>query len=380
MLIADFTSDRAGKVIRTPQGYHAFVPHNLPPRLNIDWNLTHAIAEAERALGNLSGIGSTLPNPHLLIRPFMNKEAVLSSRIEGTQASLSDLFFFEAAGSPDRDKSDVREVANYVRALEAGLQNVQSIPVSLRLLRDMHRILMLGARGDEVTPGEFRETQNWIGASRHMEEAIFVPPPVDHMKASLDAFEKYLHESQTFPFLVWLAIVHYQFEAIHPFRDGNGRIGRLLLVLLLSVHGALHEPLLYLSAFFERHRSTYYDLLLGVSQRGAWEDWIRFFVRAVEEQSRDAVNRARKLNELLGNYRRQLQAARTSALLLRTVEELFRYPAITVPIVADLLHITFRSAQSIVDKLARAEIVREVTGRSRNRIYFAPAIVAIIDN
>lgn len=375
----DFTSHRAGKLITTPQGYAAFVPRDLPPELSFDWSLARAIAEAERALGNLSGIGSTLPNPHLLIRPFMQKEAVLSSRIEGTQASLSDLFFFEA-GAPEREQSDVREVSNYVRALELGLTLLKDLPVSQRLLREVHAVLMQGARGDEVTPGEFRETQNWIGASRRLQDAIFVPPPVDQMRVALGSLERFLHEPVELPFLVWLALVHYQFEAIHPFRDGNGRIGRLLLVLLLCVHGVLREPLLYLSAFFERHRAMYYDLLLRVSQKGEWEPWIRFFCTAVEEQSRDAVDRAAKLNALLGEFRRRLQSARASALLLRTVEELFRHPAVTIPGVKSSLGVTYRTAQQIVERLTNQGILAEVTGKARNRIYYAPEIVNIIED
>jgi len=380
MQIENFITDRAGSLITTPQGYAAFVPGDLPPSIALDLPMVRAIAEAERALGNLSGVGSTLLNPHLLIRPFMRKEAVLSSRIEGTQASLSDLFFFEAAGAPERDQSDVREVSNYVRALEYGLERVHELPVSNRLLRELHAILMTGVRGDDATPGEFRTTQNWIGASRRLEEAVFVPPPVDQMNAALGRLEQFLHAPTELPFLVWLAVIHYQFEAIHPFRDGNGRIGRLLLVLLLCIHGALCEPLLYLSAFFERNRPRYYELLLAVSQRGEWEAWIRFFLQAVDEQSRDAVSRATKLNELLGEFRRRLQSARTSALLLRAVEELFRSPATTIPMLKSILGVSYPAAQQIVEKLIGANILVEVTGQQRNRIYFAPAIVRVIED
>jgi cell filamentation protein, protein adenylyltransferase len=380
MLKAEFASSRAGQVILTPQGYEAFVPAPLPPRLNLDWDLGRAIADAERALGNLSGVGSTLPNPHLLINPFMRKEAVLSSRIEGTQASLSDLFLFEAAGAPERDTSDVREVANYVRALREGLRRVKEMPISLRFLRDMHATLMRGVRGDDLTPGEFRTTQNWIGfPGARLNEAIFVPPPVTQMNESLDAFERSLHEPQTLPFLVWLALVHYQFEAIHPFRDGNGRIGRLLLVLLMCVHEALCQPLLYLSAYFEKHRTEYYDGLLAVSQRGEWEQWIRFFLCAIEEQSKDAIRTATTLNALRDEYRTRLQAARASALLLRTVDEMFQFPAISMPSLAKELKVTYRSAQLIIDRLIAANILKEATGKARNRIYLAPQILSIID-
>jgi len=376
----DFVSTRAGKVLHTPQGYDAFVPAPLPPKLNLDWDLSRAIADAERALGNLSGIGSTLPNPHLLIHPLMRKEAVLSSRIEGTQASLSDLFLFEAAGTPERESSDVREVSNYVVALQSGLARLEQTAVSLRFMRELHAILMRGARGDEVTPGEFRTSQNWIGhAGARLDEAIYVPPPVPEMHGCLDRFEHFLHEPRTLPFVVWLAVVHYQFEAIHPFRDGNGRIGRLLLVLLMCVHDVLCQPLLYLSAYFEKRRSEYYDGLLAVSQRGAWEPWIRFFLRAVEEQSQAAINTATSLNALRDEYRKRFHAARASALLLRTVDEMFRSPAISMPLLAKELDVTYRSAQQIITKLIDAGMLKEVTGRARNRIYIAPRIVEIID-
>jgi len=380
MQATDFTSDRAGRLLRTPQGYDAFVPHPLPPPLTVSWDLGHAIAEAARALGHLSGIGSTLRNPHLLIRPFMRKEAVLSSRIEGTQASLSDLFFFEAAGEPPRDMSDVREVANYVRALETGLLRIHELPMSKRLLRELHHILMAGVRGGEALPGEFRQAQNWIGtpgASLH--DAIFVPPPVPEMEQALDAYERFLNDAQPYPFLVWLAIAHYQFEAIHPFRDGNGRIGRLLMTLLLCHHGALTEPLLYLSAFFEKNRREYYERLLRVSQHGEWEEWIRFFLRAVEEQAKDAVARATRLNQLRDELGSRVRSARTSALEVATLDELFKFPAISVPTLAQTLKVTYPSALRIVEKFVKNNVLQEATGRSRNRIYYAPDVVAVIE-
>lgn len=381
MRAEDFTSDRAGRIVRTLQGYDAFVPHTLPPGIAVDWSLGTAIANAERALGNLSGIGTTLLNPHLLTRPFIRKEAVLSSRIEGTLASLSDLFMFEAAGMPERERSDVREVANYVRALEVGLERVKEIPISLRLLLELHDILMEGTRGTETNPGKFRQSQNWIGLpGARLQEAIFVPPPTQQMMDALGAFEIFLHEPQPFPFLVWLAVVHYQFEAIHPFRDGNGRIGRLLLTLLLCVHGVLQTPLLYLSAFFERNREEYYGRLLAVSQRGEWEQWVRFFLQAVEEQSRDAVDRAARLNELRNTYRLQLQGARASALLIATIDDLFKYPAVTIPLLKDTLGVTYRSAQQITMKLENYGILVEATGQARNRIFLAPAIIEIIED
>lgn len=380
MRAEDFVSTRAGTIVRTMHGYDAFVPHPLPPQLFVDWDLTRALSEAERALGKLDGIGATLQNPHLLIGPFMRKEAVLSSRIEGTEASLSDLFLFEAAGARPRDTSDVHEVANYLTALQAGLKRVHELPVSQRLLRELHAVLMRGVRGDEVTPGEFRTTQNWIGrAGARLDQATFVPPPVAEMHAALSALERFIHADQTFPFLVWLALIHYQFECIHPFRDGNGRIGRLLIVLLMMTNGVLRQPLLYVSAYLEKHRTEYYERLLGVSQRGELEQWVHFFLRAVEEQSHDAVARALELNALRDEYRRKLHSARASGLVLQTMDELFKAPAISIPQLAATLSVTYRSAQQIVTKLETAGIIEEATGRQRNRIYIAPGILHAIE-
>jgi len=248
-------------------------------------------------------------------------------------------------------------------------------------LRTLHEHLMRGVRGGDVTPGEFRDTQNWIGATgARLNDATYVPPPREQMHVALGAFEIFLHEPQTLPFLVWLAIVHYQFEAIHPFRDGNGRIGRLLLVLLMCVHNALCEPLLYLSAFFERNRTEYYERLLAVSQKGDWESWVRFFLRAVEEQSRDAILRATKLNDLREEYRLEVAKSRSSALLLTTIDQLFRYPAFTIPRLKDLLGVSYPTAQQIVEKLADADILDEATGRSRNRVFYAAKVFEIVEN
>jgi Fic family protein len=237
----DFHRDAPGRLLNTPQGYTAFVPNPLPPAIELKQHLAD-LSRADRLVGELRGVARNLPNPHLLIGPFMRREAVLSSRIEGTQASLSDLFFFEASGGQNAEIADVREVANYVRALEFGLKRMEKLPLSLRLIREMHAELMHGVRGEHMTPGEFRRSQNWIGPPGcTLTEAVFVPPPVEEMVTALDAFEKYLHADSTLPPLVRLALIHYQFEAIHPFLDGNGRIGRLLITLLLWSPGRKEE-------------------------------------------------------------------------------------------------------------------------------------------
>jgi Fic family protein len=356
------------------------VPHALPPRLKHDSTFTRLVAEAERSLGRLSGVGSTLRNPYILINPFVRREAVLSSRIEGTQASLSDLFYFEAAPAAASKAPDVREVASYVRALEQALAPDRRLPMSLRLIRDLHRTLMAGSHGVHLTPGEFRRTQNWIGPpGSSLNDAVIVPPPVPEMTEALDAFEKYLHSPSDLPPLVRLALIHYQFEAIHPFLDGNGRVGRLLVSLLLCEWGLLPSPLLYLSAFFERRRQEYYARLLAVSRKGEWEAWVGFFLAGVAEQSADAVRRAATLRNLQEEYHARLQKARASALLLKLVDGLFDHPAITVTGAAKRLGVTHRAASQNIDKLEKAGILSEATGRARNRIFVAGEIVRAIE-
>jgi Fic family protein len=382
---AEFSKDSWGRVIRAPGGYDAFVPNRLPPKLELTWDLVNSLSRADRSLAELAGAARTLPNPHLLIAPFIRREAVLSSQIEGTQASLSDLFLFEAAlsrtGHPERNRvSDVHEVANYVRALNYGLKRLETFPISLRLVREMHEKLMEGVRGSRATPGEFRRSQNWIGRPDcTLDEAVFVPPPVEEMMKALSDFETFLHSPSNLPPLVRMALSHYQFEAIHPFVDGNGRIGRLLISLLLCHEGVLKQPLLYLSAFFERRRDDYYRLLLEVSLKGAWAAWIGFFLTGIEEQARDVVWRTRKLLDLRQRYRSGFEAARSSALLLALVDGLFETPVIMIPRAAKRLKITHRAAMLNVRKLVDAGIVEEVTGRARGLIFVAQRILKILE-
>ncbi len=377
---SDFKPHGSGQLVRTPQDYWTYIPVPLEPKISFDLPLVQNLSEADRALSELAGIARTLPNPHLLIGAFVRWEAVLSSRIEGTQASFSDLLFFEAANLGEKETPDVREVFNYVRALEYGLARLQDLPMSLRLMKEMHELLLKGVRGGHQTPGEFRRSQNWIGPPGcTLMDATYVPPPVHEMNQALDSFEKYLHAKSSLSPLIRLALIHYQFEAIHPFLDGNGRIGRLLITLLLCADGLLPQPLLYLSAFFERYRDEYYRLLLAVSQKGEWEGWIRFFLRAVATQARDAIKRSDKLLALWQSYRSRMQEARASALLLQLVDDLFSYPVLTNPRVTERLAITPRSAQLNIEKLVAAGILKEATGQRRNRVYIAPEIINIIE-
>lgn len=389
MNLEQFKKSTAGRLLKTGQGkaaYWAFAPNPLPPVLSLDAKLVWTLSEADRALGELAGLGRTMPNPHLLIGPFIRREAVLSSRIEGTQADIADLYAYEAGQlplfgvRPAPFESDVREVLNYVRAMEYGLERLKALPVSLRLIREVHAHLMEGVRGDQATPGEFRRSQNWIGRPDCvLSEAHFVPPPAPEMLAALDALEKYIYQAEEHPPLIRLSLIHYQFEAIHPFLDGNGRIGRLLITLLLVNWNLLPLPLLYLSAFFEKRRQEYYDLLLAVSERGAWREWIGFFLQGVAEQARDAILRAKRLQDLHLEWRGRLQkTARTSALLLQLVDDLFLAPTVTVPQVQKKLDVTHRAANQMVQRLVRENILQLVPGAVRNRRFIAADILAIV--
>jgi Fic family protein len=383
-----FTSAASGHVVPTStMGAHhcAFVPAPLPPEITYDAELVKALSRADRALGELAGLGRTIPNPKLLYQPFMRREAVLSSRIEGTQADVRDLYVFQsgkdAASRPRSGQpSDVVEVANYVAAMEYGLTRVQALPISLRLIRELHEVLMQGARGGHSAPGEFRRIQNWIGPEgQPITEARFVPPPVPDMNVALADLEHYLHAEDDTPPLVRLALSHYQFETIHPFSDGNGRIGRLLVVLLLVHWKLLPSPLLYLSAFFERNRTQYYDLLLGVSQRGAWRDWVEFFLRGVEEQALDATRLAHHVLDLQQDWRQRLTAARTSPLALRLADDLFVAPMITVPHAVQVLGVSYNTARSAVDRLVAAGILSpEPAEEPGARWFSAPELLSLV--
>ncbi|MBI4497110.1 MAG: Fic family protein [Chloroflexi bacterium] len=378
MDLRPFEQSPSGRLVRSRyEGteYWAFVPDPLPPALAFDPELVRTLSDADRALGELAGLGRTLPNPHLLIRPFIHREAVLSSRIEGTQANIADLYAYEAGQIPLPGfrstplKSDVREVLNYVRALEYGLERVEALPISLRLMHELHERLMEGVRGERSHPGEFRRIQNYIG--------IDVPSATMH--EALDAFERYLHTDDSYPPLIRIAFIHYQFEAIHPFLDGNGRIGRLLISLLLVHWNLLPLPLLYLSAFFERHRQDYNDLLFAVSARGAWREWLLFFLRGVVEQARDAVQRARRLQDLQQEWHEQLAQARASALALRLVDSLFASPILTIPLAQRALGVTYPTAQRTVQKLVEEGVLRPEAGVSYGRLFFADEILRVIE-
>ena len=367
-----------GRTVRSPGGYRAYVPDPLPPRLAWSDALAAALSRADLAVGRLAGEGRRLPNPHLLIRPFVRREAVLSSRIEGTQATLGELLAAEAGAAVERSPEDLREVANYVVALEHGVARLAALPLSLRLIKELHEKLLRGIHGDTATPGEFRRSQNWIGpAGCTLADASFVPPPPDRLQDCLGAWEMFLHD-ETLPPLVHAALAHSQFEAIHPFLDGNGRVGRLLITLLLVERQVLPSPLLYLSAYFEATRQEYYARLSGVTGRGEWEEWLAYFLRGVAGQAEDALSRIQRIDALLGGWREPLAQA-SSRLPERALGLFVENPFWTVNKLAGRLGVAFTTAQRAIDRLEAAGAVTLAGEAKRNRVYCARAILDILE-
>ena len=367
-----------GRTIRCPDGYRAFLPAPLPPPIGWGGALAAALSRADLAVGRLAGEGRRFPNPHLFIRSFVRREAVLSSRIEGTRTTLAELLAAEAGAKDAADSADLREVANYVAALEYGIERLDTLPLSLRLIREIHERLMRGVRGDSATPGEFRRSQNWIGPPGcTLNDASYVPPPPDELMPCLDALERFLHDD-SLPVLVHAALAHAQFEAIHPFLDGNGRVGRLLITLLLTERGILPSPLLYLSAYFEETRDDYYAHLLAVTEGGAWEDWLVYFLRGVRSQADDALARIEHLDTLYDSWRDDLGdllSPRLNEVLSLFVES----PFWTVGEIGKTLGIAYTTARRAVDRLEGAGIVSPSGQLKRNRVYCARAVLAALD-
>ena len=374
----DFHSPDAGKVIKTSSGYHAFIPAPLPPKIHYDHNLVLVLSRADTALSELSGLGRLLPNPHLLINPYMRREAVLSSRIEGTKADLSDLWLDEVkVGMPDRNVADIREVRNYITALEYGIQRLNELPLSKRLTREIHARLMQGVRGEQSTPGEFRRTQNWIGSpSSTLASAPYVPPPPEEMQIALDNWEIFLHELESIPDLIQCAIMHEQFEAIHPFLDGNGRVGRLLITLFLIERGRLSQPLLYLSQYFENSRQEYYTTLQRVRTDGDWIGWIQYFLEGVILTARQALHQAGELMDLRKSFRLKV---RDKPKALALLDELFINPYITVARAAEMLQVSHPTASQTIEFLQQNGLLEEITGRSWGRVYLARPILTVLE-
>ena len=368
----------AGTWIKTLEGYKAFFPNPLPPEITWDQTAVSKLSAADRILGRLGGEARRLPNPHLFIRPFIKREAVFSSRIEGTQATLGDLLAVEAGAHVERSPDDLREVGNYVAALEHGLHRLSELPISLRLVREMHEILMSGVRGEHATPGEFRRTQNWIGTPGcTLREASFVPPPPHTLNKCLGDWERFIHETDL-PVLFIAALMHYQFEAIHPFLDGNGRIGRLLITLLLCERNALPGPFLYLSAFFEATRRDYYERLNAVSSEGDWHGWFDYFLNAVMRQCEDALSRAERINALLEGFKSKVSGMTPKA-AYQLVQSLAANPYVTPRGVEKELKVSFNTANKAIKVLENAGILTQLGDAKRDRVYRAETVLEILE-
>jgi Fic family protein len=378
-------SRRAGQYLsQLGLGYRAFMPEPLPPDPPVRMELWVLLSRADRALGRLDGSIQTLPHPDLFVLMYVRKEAVLSSQIEGTQSSLQDVLAAEARVLSAESPEDVAEVVNYVAAMNHGLRRLESLPVSVRLVREIHEKLLDGVRGSHLTPGELRTSQNWIGpAGCTLNEATFVPPPPHEVGPALSDLEKFLHSDSQLPLLVKIGLAHAQFETIHPFLDGNGRVGRLLITFLLCEREVLQKPVLYLSYYFKKHRTEYYRLLQAVRDEGDWESWIEFFVQGVIEVSDQATETARRILALREEHREAITLGlpRTAASGYRVLEYLYSHPIISVPETQKVLGCSYQAANELVNNLVELGILEEITGQARNRRFrYAPYIELFNDD
>lgn len=375
----DFTSSAAGRIMKAPTGYWTYIPKPLPPVIEYDATLTLLLSQADAAVSELSGLGRYLPNPDLLIAPYVKREAVASSRIEGTQADLSDLLLDEIEPKRTPPGSDVLEVRNYVAALNRGIRSLNKLPVAGRLVRDLHAVLMKNVRGQEKTPGEYRKSQNWIGPPGcTLDNATYVPPPPDpEMHECLKHWEVFVNQRGRMPELIQCALIHEHFEAIHPFLDGNGRIGRLLITLFLLERGRLTKPLLYLSSYFEQHRDEYYAHLQHIRTHGEWGGWLRYFLMAVRDTSRSAIEQSEAILKLRDSYRDKFAKQHAALALLDT---LFINPYTNAARAAEQLGVTAPTATKTIRQLERAGMLTEVTGRDWGRVWVAKPILRAVES
>ncbi len=373
---------RAGTYINQPRGYKAFIPKSLPPEPHIqyDEDLQFSLSKADRALARLDGLTTVLPNLEIFIAMYVKKEAILSSQIEGTQASLEGVLEFEANLTPKEDVREIKEVINYVKALNYGMERLEKLPMSLRLIKEIHRILIERTRGNHKAPGEFRESQNWIGPPGvSLSEAVFVPPPPDMVIPAMGELEKFMHTKDNIPPLVKIALIHAQFETIHPFLDGNGRIGRLLITFYLFWKEILLSPLLYLSFYLKKHRNEYYDLLMRVRTEGAWEDWVKFFLKGICETSEEAISTAREIIVLKENLITKLhENSISSVYAIKLIDLLFDTPLVGVPYVTEKLNMSKQSANELVKRFEKINVLREITGKQRYKRYIFRDYIEII--
>lgn len=367
-------------VVTGDERFRAYIPPPLPPEPPIELApLAERLSTADRAVGRLDGITLLLPDHALFLYMYVRKEAVLSSQIEGTQSTLSDLLRFETDAAAGKPIDDIREVSNYVDAMTYGLDRLKSLPLSLRLIREMHQRLMQGGRGETQGPGEFRRSQNWIGGTRPG-NAVHVPPPIDELTGCLDAFETFIHApAPQLPPLLKAGLLHVQFESIHPFLDGNGRLGRLLITLFLCSQEVLHQPLLYLSLYFKRHRETYYRLLQEVRERGNWETWLEFFLDGVTETAQGAFTTATRIVDLFARDRDRIAGAGRAGALLRVYDCLQKSPFLTAARAVELAGLSMPTVNAAFQALQRLGIVDEITGQGRGRVWRYKAYVELLN-
>ncbi len=374
---------RAGKYVKQPLGYRAFIPNPLPPNppIKYDGELRSLLSQADRALARLDGVTTVLPNPELFVGMYVKKEALLSSQIEGTQASLEGVLKFEADITPSEDINEIKEVINYIKAHNYGIERLKELPMSNRLIKEIHKILISGTRGSNKTPGEFRQSQNWIGpAGANLNEATFVPPPPYLVPELMSDLEKFMHRKDDIPPLVKAALIHAQFETIHPFLDGNGRVGRLLLTFYLYWQGVLTKPLLYLSFYFKKHREEYYNLLMKVRLNGEFEEWIKFFLKGVVEVSNEATTAAKEIITLKEDLIKMLIERKIgSGYAVGLVELLFSMPIVTSKDVQNKLGIKSKDTLGkLLEKFVKVGIIEEVSGKKRYKKYMFSEYIDII--
>lgn len=376
---------RSGRYVRQPSGYRAFIPSDLPPNppLEFDAEMQGLLSRADRALGRLDGSIQTLPNPDLFVMMYVRKEAVLSSQIEGTQASINDLLKAEADIYDQQMPKDVDEVVNYVAAMNHGIHRLSELPLSVRLIREIHEKLLHGVRGFQLQPGELRRSQNWIGpGGSTLQSATFVPPPHELAAESLSNLEKFLHADDHLPPLIRIGLAHAQFETIHPFLDGNGRVGRLLIAFFLFERQLLLRPVLYLSHYFKAQRQEYYERLQATRTDGDWEGWIKFFLKGVGDVSGQATETARQIVSLREEHRSIIsdKFGNSAGKANKVLEHLYRRPTISINNVRDELGISFPNASALVDKFVASEILFEITGQARNRRFFYAPYINLFSN
>src|SRR3989344_6980998 len=358
--------------------YFSFIPNKLPPKFDYNPLLVLALSKADSTLSKLSGAGLLLPNPDLLIIPYLKKEALSSSRIEGTQISLSDYFLSEAKGITKED-IEATEVGNYLHAIRRTLKEIETKPISIKLIKEMHRILLKGVRGNELLPGNFRPVQNWIGPKNtKIKDATFVPPPKEEVERLIRELIDYLNSYDEMPLLIKCALMHYQFETIHPFCDGNGRIGRALITLYLCKKNKISKPLLYASDYFEKHRREYYDLLLNTNKSGKFEEWIKFFLEAIKVQSEDALDRTIKIQNLREEYRKKIIKEKQANNLIKVMDNLFFNPYTTINQISAQLKVTYPTAKKIVDQFIKLGILKETKQKEREKLFVGHEILNII--